>query len=835
MKKSKTKSSKSSSTKKTKSKNGFILDNEDIDIQSVTYPTIPLKEEVERRMGIYGYNVNLERATPNVRDGLKPVQRKIIYTGITSGFTHNKPFKKALRYIGEGSKYYVHGDRSYYDALVSLAEDFYTNYPLIEPHGSVGSITGDGAAAPRYLELRLSSFVNDLITDLGKESVDFKPNYDNTEVEPTVLPVNYPLSLINGTFGIGQGLTSSVPPHNFGEIIDKTIALIKNPDMTLKEVIKGLKPDYPTGGIIINKDDLKDLYTKGKSTIRLRGKVEVTPDNNLLITSIPYMKNVNSILDNIQDAIRKGKITGISNIKNNTNAINGVKVTIVVKKGYDPKVIESQLYKFTGLQDGISASFIFTTPDMLSFKVYNVKEILEEFIKFRKVTLYRKFNDKISTISKKIHIDEGLLIALKPVNIDKIIAMIKKSKDANEVKENLIKTYKLTQIQAEYISELRLVQLCNLEIVKIQEDLKVQKANLKDIVEYFEDSNKLDNYIIKQLEDGKKKYGRPRRTEAINVDTSNMTEAIVENTSHTVLITNEGYIKKIPYDKIKTQNTKGIGINVGKMRENDFVINIFNAKNLDEILFFTNQGRVYVLKLYNIKEVNLTTYGLLLSTLLDLKVGEKVIRSLVINKDDYDSETSFLLFATRNGLIKKSLLSLYSSIPKKGFFAIDLNDDDELVNVLSSTEDVDIVVATDSGKINKYSSSEVTLTKRLTKGVKSIVIDNDKEHVVACDYINNNKNTLFVLTSLGNGKRIENSNIKPSERVKAPSTSIRLSPKERVVASFFVTVKDEITIVSNKKIIKIPSSQIPVRVKDVAGDKIMSINKGETVLCANKQ
>lgn len=833
----KKKTEKSVTNNKKKSKNGFILNNDNIDINSVTYKEEDLKQTVEKCMGLYGFNINLERSFPNIKDGLKPVQRKVIYTGIESGYRSNKPFKKSLLYIGSGSRFYVHGNASFYGAMMSMAQYFYTKYPLIEVHGNCGSITGASYSAERYTESRLSKYAEDLTKDLSKESVNWKQNYDNSLEEPVVLPTTFPNLLLNGSYGIGLGYSASIPAHNFKDIIERTIKLIENPDISIDELIDGLVPDYPTGGVIINKKDLPNMYKTGSGTIRIRGKVTVTDDGNLLITSIPYLKNSGIILDSIQEAIKEGKINGISSLKDDTNFTNGIRITLVIKRGYDPKVIEEQLYKLTTIQDSISFQLICT--DGLSFRYYNFKEILEEWIKFRKTTLRRLFNSKIAIIKKKIHIDEGLLIALDSDNIDNIIEIIKKAKDYDEIKQKLIKKYNLTEIQAEYISSLKLKQLCNMGKEEIEEDLKKLKEDLEFYIEFIRIPSKLNDYIIDELNEGVKKYDTPRLTEAIDVDLEKSAEAIIENTKHTLIITNQGFIKKIDSGKIKVQNVNGVknskasrGINIGKLKDDDYVISTINVENLDEVMFFTNKGRVFTRKVYEIKESNLNNYGILIETLFKLKTDEKIVTTLKVKKDDYKSEKSFLLFQTKDGLIKKTSLSLYSSVPKTGFMAIDLNDKDELVGVISSKFDIDVFVGTDLGNILRFNSDQIPNTKRITKGVKSVALI-ENENVISFDILENNESTILVLTNKGNSKRVKSESIRISDRNKKGNVLIRLVDDEKVVSVMFVNDDDELTIITTKKIIKVPVIQIPILVKNNIGRKIISLLKSEKVLTSN--
>ena len=832
--------------KKTKTQNGFILNNDNIDIHATNYPSVVAEDLINSDMGVYGYNVNLARAIPNVTDGCKPVERTVLYTGWKYGINHTKPFKKALRYIGLGSTYYVHGDASFYGSLVSLSRYFYTMYPEIEPHGNVGSISGDGAAAQRYVEMRLSKYTDKMLSDFREETTNWMPNYDNTDKQPVYLPVLYPNILLQGTYGIGQGFLSSIPSHNFKDIVDRVKMIIEDPDISEDKLVKDLVPDYPTGGIILNKKDLPIIYKTGNQPeklkkygikkplpIVLRGEIEVTTSGNLLIKSIPYLKTTGLILNAIQKCVKNGKITGISEIKDHTNRNNGVSIELVVKRGYDPMVIENQLYKYTPLQASMATQFICTTPDTLHFRYYTFKEMLEEWLNFRRNCIRRLINSDISKTKRKIHIDEGLLIVLNPKNTDKIIKMMRSSKNRAEIKENLIKDYGMTTIQSEYISGLSLYQLSKDEISKIKGDLDDQNHKLEDLVEYFSNKDKVNKRIISELDEGVKLFNRPRLTKAISIDLNHPEEAIIENTPHTLLLTSEGFIKKVDAGKIRLQHAKGEGINIGKIKENDHMIDMVNANNLDSLLLFSNQGKAYKLKTYEIKDSNLNSYGILVDSLIKLKDKEKIIYMMKDTTEDVSSNEAFLLFATKNGLIKKTSLSLYNNVPKLGFIAIDLNKDDELVGVKMIEQEVDIIVATEGGNIIRYNTDTIPTTKRTTKGVKSINLE-ENDHVAAFDVFTNTSESLFVVTSKANGKRIDMKSLPCTDRNKKVKPLFKLVRGEKVINAFFVGEDDEITIIGTKKVIKIPADQVPVTLRSASGKKIVKLGAGEKIVVASK-
>jgi len=697
--------------------------------------------------------------------------------------------------------------------------------PCVNNDQNFGSISGDEASAMRYIECKMSKYAADFLEDIEKNAVDWKDNYDQSLQEPVTLPVKYPNLLINGAYGIGQGYITSIPPHNFNDIADMTIKIIQNPSITLDEVAKEMRPDYPTGGIVINESELPSLYKSGLGTIKVRAKVSQTKEGHLLVTEIPFMTTVGNIVDKIQDVIKEEKIEGIADIVDGTNQKKGINLLIKIKKGYDAQVIENQLYKYTPLQSSLNLNLICV--EGLTFRVYNVLEIFTKWIEYRRTTLKRIFNFRISKIRRRMHIIDGLLIAL--ANIDEVVKIIKSAKDKQDSQHKLIIKYKLSEIQAIAIVELQLYKLTGLSIQQLKNELAELKIELSDLSEYFSKPEKLDKFIIKELQEGKKKYGRDHRTIYTNINDEGE-EAIIANTSHTIFITKEGYVKKLSLD-IGAQGTGGKGRSIGKMKDGDYIISAFNANNKDNVLCFTNQGRVLLVKVYEFRDTNLGSYGFLLNTYIQLRSNERVVSTLVLENEQYKDENAYLLFVTKNGLIKRSSISHYTTIPKSGLIALKMNEDDDLIGVKFEDQDYEIAIATKKGFGTRFKSDEVTLTLRMSLGMKAITMSDDE--VVSFTVLDDPKKTHFlVVNSLGTGKRIEITSFQTQNRTSKAKIITKLGAGEKLVGIMKVADEDEITLVGSKKMIKVKAKDISVLIRSSSPKKIFNLDKGEKVLDA---
>lgn len=788
-----------------------------------------IEDILEESMGNYSYNINLFRSFPNVFDGLKPVARRIIFSLYELKLTPGGQSKKVAAVVGNVlAKTHPHGDASVFDALVKMAQDFYMNMPIVHGSGNFGSISGDEASAMRYIECKMSNYCRDFLDDIEKNSVDWKENYDQSMLEPETLPAKFPNLLINGSYGIGQAYISSVPPHNLNDIVDLVIKVIENPDITVGEISKLILPDFPTGGIVINKSKLPEYYATGSGSIKLRGRVKITEKGDLLITEIPFMTTLGGIKDKIQEKVKDETIEGISDIKDESNEKNGIKLTVKIKKGFEPAIIENLLYKYTPLQSTINLNLICT--EGLSFGVYNILELLQKWVDFRRTTLKRIFNFRINKISRRLHIIEGLLIALKPTNIDRVIELIKKSKDRKEAIEKLIEHFDLTRIQSEAIVELKLHRLTSIGIIDLKDERKVLKEELKTLKEYFSNPKKLDDYIIDELEEGKEKYGWKRRTTYTDIDDDN-SDVIIPNSNHTIFISKEGYIKKLNLD-MSSQGKGGKGRSVGKMKEGDYIISAFNANNKDTLLCFTNIGRVFSIKIHELRESTLSSLGHLVSSYIQLRKDEKVVSTLTLGDEEYKKDDAFLVFATKKGLIKRSSLSYYKLIPKSGLIALKLNDD-LLVDVRYTDKDTDVILGTKNGLGKRFNTDEIGLTLRISLGVKGISLSDPSDEVVTFTLMDaDEKRKLFIVSDQGNGKCISASNLEKQNRVQKGKILSKLKPNENLLKVFFVDDEDEITLIGNKKMVKVKASDIDILIRSSAGKKLMDLGRGEILVDA---
>jgi DNA gyrase subunit A len=820
-----TKSTKSTTTKK---KTTAPASKKKVVSQTTgTVIRMDLGTKMEKSMGDYSFNINLFRAFPNVLDGLKPVARRIAYALHEKGLKPGGSYKKVAAVVGDVlGKYHPHGDASVVDALVKMAQDFYMNAPIVDGHGNFGSISGDEASAMRYIECKMTKYCTDLLEDIDKNAVDWKDNYDGSELEPVTLPAKYPNLINNGAYGIGQAYISSIPPHNFNDTADMAIKIIKNPSISIDEVAKAMRPDYPTGGVVINESELANAYKTGLGTVKIRGKVSQTKQGHLLVTEIPYMTTIGTIVDKIQEKVKEEKIDGISDIVDESNDKNGVSILIKIKKGHDPSVVENQLYKFTPLQTSLNLNLI--AVEGLTFRVYNILELFTKWIEYRRTTLKRVFNFRISKIRRRMHIIDGLLIAL--ANIDEVVKIIKAANDKKDAQAKLVKKYKLSDLQAEAITEMRLYQLTGLNIQGLKDELSNLENELNELSEYFSNPQKLDGYIVKELEEGKKKYGRDRRTTFTNLADEGE-EAIIANTNHTVFITKEGYVKKLSLD-LNAQGTGGKGRSVGKMKDSDYIISAFNANNKDNVLCFTNQGRLLLVKVYEFKDTNLNSYGYLLNTYVNLRRDEKVVSTLVLENEQYKNEDAYLIFVTKKGLIKRSSIRHYNTVPKSGLIALKMNDGDSLVGVKFADQEHEIIIATEKGMGTRFSTDEVTLTLRMSLGMKGINMP-EGDSVVAFSVLDNPEKThLMVVNSKGTGKRIALASYQTQSRTSKAKIVSKLGAGEQLVQILQVSDEDEVTLVGSKKMIKIKSENVSVLIRSSSPKKIFNLDKGEKVLDA---
>lgn len=704
--------------------------------------------ELKKSFISYAMAVNVSRAIPDVRDGLKPVHRRILFSmGELNNFC-DKPHKKSARIVGEVmGKYHPHGDSSVYDALVRLAQDFTIRYPLVDGHGNFGSVDGDPPAAQRYTEARLSKIAGLMLEDIDNETVDFYPNFDDTLMQPRVLPAKFPNLLVNGADGIAVGMATNIPPHNLKEVISGVQALIDNPDIDIDELIKYIPaPDFPTGGIIMGRTAVKHAYKTGRGGILVRGRAEIedTPNGRqrIIITELPYQVNKARFIIQMADMVKNKKLEGISDIKEESDR-DGMRIVVDIKKDANAQVVLNTLYKQTMLQQGtgmILLALVNGEP-----KILNLKEILYYYLEHQKEVLTRKTQFDLRKAEEREHIVKGLVIAL--ANIEEVIRIIKQSKDRQDALLQLTSNFELDDIQANAILDMKLAKLTSLEVDKLKEELAELEARIADLKDILARPERVLQIIRDNLEEIKNAYGDDRKTE-ISLELGGIDiEDLIEREDVVISMTHQGYIKRMSVDEYRSQRRGGVGVTAHKTKEEDFVENMFVANTHDTLLFFTTFGKVYSLKAYEIPEAQRQAKGRAMVNLLQLSNGEKV--STVIKQEE--SFEGNLIMATRKGLIKKTSLAEYENIRKVGKIAIKLTENDELISVSTTTGNDDILVCSRNGKSIRFSETDVRAVGRDSQGVKSMKLSEDDYLVDMAVIVPNSQ--IITISENGYGKR----------------------------------------------------------------------------------
>ena len=705
--------------------------------------------ELKKSFISYAMAVNVSRAIPDVRDGLKPVHRRILFSmGELNNF-YDKPHKKSARIVGEVmGKYHPHGDSSIYYALVRLAQDFSIRYPLVDGHGNFGSVDGDPPAAQRYTEARLSKIASLMLEDIDKETVDFYPNFDDTLMQPSVLPAKFPNLLVNGADGIAVGMATNIPPHNLREVISGVQALIDNPDIDIDDLIKIIPaPDYPTGGIIMGRTAIKHAYKTGRGGILVRGRAEIEETSSgrarIVITELPYQVNKARFITQMADMVKNKKIEGIADIKEESDR-EGLRVVVDVKKDANAQVVLNMLYKHTMLQQSsgiIMLALVNGVP-----RVLNLKEMLYYYLEHQKEVLIRKTRYDLKKAQEREHIVKGLVIAL--ANIDEVIKIIKSSKDKQDAMVNLTSNFELDEIQANAILEMRLSKLTSLEVEKLNEELRELENTIADLQNILDTPSRVLQIIRDNLEEIKNTYGDDRKTE-ISLEMGGIDiEDLIAEEDVIISMTHMGYIKRMAMDEYKAQNRGGVGISAHKTKDEDFVEKIIVSSTHDDLFFFTNLGRVYNLKAYEIPEAQRQAKGRAMINLLQLSVGEKVAMIIAGKKDTKGN----LILATRNGLIKKTPLTEYENIRKGGKIAIKLLDGDELIGVGVTNGRDDILIASREGKCIRFNETDVRQVGRDSQGVKSMKL-NSGDYIVDMAIIKDENDKVITITENGYGKQ----------------------------------------------------------------------------------
>jgi DNA gyrase subunit A len=790
--------------------------------------TVLIDDEMKRSYINYAMSVIVGRALPDARDGLKPVHRRILFAMKEAGITHDKPYKKSARVVGDVlGKYHPHGDSAVYDSIVRMVQDFSLRYPLIDGQGNFGSIDGDSAAAMRYTEVRMDKISEEMLADIDKETVPFRPNYDGSLEEPEVLPAKLPNLLINGSTGIAVGMATNMAPHNLGEVIDGTLMLIENPEVTVPELMTVIKgPDFPTGAHIIGTAGAKSAFMTGRGSIRIRAVVEIQDlkkdKHQIVLTELPYQVNKARMIENIARLVREKIIAGISDLRDESDR-EGIRVVIELSRGTNPKVILNQLYKHTQMETTfgiINLALVDGKP-----KELNLKELLEIYLEHRLEIIQKRTLYNFRKSEERAHILEGLRIALD--NIDEVVALIKGSTNADEAKQGLIENFALDEVQSKAILDMRLQRLTGLETKKILEELEGLVKLIAELREILESDELKYEIIRNELLELKENYGDARRTKIVPAIGEFREEDLIHEEDVVVTITNGGYIKRIPLNTYTMQRRGGRGIIGMETKEEDFVENLFISSTHNYILFFTNRGRLYWQKVYEIPEGSRQSRGKAIVNLLELQEGEMVTAMIPVKEF---AEDRYLLMATREGTIKKTALSEFSNPRKAGIIAVTLDEGDELVRVLLTDGKKEVLMVSKKGKAIRFSEEDVRPMGKTARGVRGMTLDGPDDEVVSLDVVDETT-TLLTVTENGYGKRSKYSQYPTHRRggkgVITIVTNERNGPVSRVRS---VAEDDELIFTSAEGIIiRIPAKDISIQGRNTQGVRIINLKPGDKV------
>lgn len=796
---------------------------------------IDIESEMKKSFIDYAMSVIIDRALPDVRDGLKPVHRRILYTMFTSGFTPDKPYRKSVATVGEALKsFHPHGDAAVYDSLVRMAQDFSLRHPLVDGHGNFGSRDGDAAAAMRYTEAKLAKISMEMLADINKDTVDFKPNFDEHEVEPVVLPARFPNLLVNGSSGIAVGMATNIPPHNLGETIDGICAVLDNPEITIDELImKYIKgPDFPTAAKIIGKRGIRDAYKTGRGRLIVRSEATIEELNGnrhrIVVTEIPYMVNKARLVEKIADLVKDKKIDGISFIQDESGREEPVRIVIDLKRDANPNVVLNQLYKNTQLQESFSVNMVAIVPTedkMYEPRTLNLKQVIDYYIAHQEDVIRRRTKFELDKAEARAHILEGLKIALD--NLDEVIRIIRNSKTESVAKEKLSERFGFSDKQSQAIVDMRLGRLTGLE----REKLESEYNELLEKIKYFRDvlaNEILVHQIIKdELTVIKNKYADERRTK-IEIDEDEIDiEDLIQEQESVITMTHFGYIKRLPADTYKSQRRGGKGIIGLSTREEDFVKNLFVTSTHHFIMFFTNKGRVYRLKAYEIPESGRQAKGTAIVNLLQLNGDEKV--TTVIPIQEY-KEGLYLVMATKNGLVKKTDLMEYDSIRKGGLAAVSLRENDELIDVKLTDGNQDIILSTVNGMAIRFNETDARPIGRVSQGVKGMELD-EGDFIIGMEVCTDNT-TLLVVTENGFGKRTELDEYKVQTRGGKGVLTYRITEKTgKSIGMLLVSEDDDIMLISSDgTIIRMKVNEISILGRATQGVTLMRMSEGNNVV-----
>lgn len=788
---------------------------------------VDIDDQMKEAFLDYAMSVIVSRALPDVRDGLKPVHRRILYALHDLGMTPNKSHKKSARIVGEVlGKYHPHGDTAVYDTMVRMAQNFSYRYPLVDGHGNFGSVDGDSAAAMRYTEARMSKITTELLRDLNKNTVEFIPNFDDSLQEPDVLPSRFPNLLVNGSSGIAVGMSTSIPPHNLVEVIDGIIRVIENPDIELAELMEVIKgPDFPTGGLIMGKGSIYKAYKSGRGKVTVRAKAEIEENeasaDRIIINELPYRVNKARLIEKIADMVRDEKIEGISDIRDESDR-RGLRIVIKIKRGSNPKIVLNQLFKHSQLQ--ITFSIIMLAIVDNEPKVLNLREIIDHYLEFQKEVITRRTQYELDKAENRAHILEGYMVALD--DIDAVIEMIREAPDVNNAREQLMGTYDLSKKQANAILRMRLQRLTALERDKIDTEYADLKEDIKYYKEILNSESKLLEIIKEEIQEIKNKYGDERRTKILDQTTDLDLEDLIEEQQVVVTMTNQGYIKRIPIETYRSQRRGGKGIIGTTTTEDDYVKDVFITSTHNYFLFFTNKGLVYRVKGYQIPQARRQSRGTAIVNLLQLDEDEQV--SSVIPINDFE-ESKYLTMATKNGRIKKTPLNDYDS-NYTGIIGINLQEDDELIEVKNTKVDENIILITHQGKAIRFSEKDIRPVGRAAQGVMGIDLKED-DHLIGMG-VDSEGSDLLVISEKGYGKRTQVEKYRKQQRYGKGIITLNITEKNGPLAAGKVVNDDEeiIIITAEGIIIRTKVEEISKTGRNTMGVKVIDVEDDDYVV-----
>ena len=784
-------------------------------------------QEVKDSFLEYSMSVIVARAIPDLRDGLKPVHRRILYSMYESGYTSDKPHRKSARIVGDVmGKYHPHGDSSIYEAMVRMAQPFSFRHMLVDGHGNFGNIDGDGAAAMRYTEARLSKLSLEMVRDINKDTVNFKPNFDETEQEPEILPSRFPNILVNGSMGIAVGMATNIPPHNLGEVIDGCVAYIDNPEidtLSLMQYIKG--PDFPTGGTILGNSGIRKAYETGRGTITIRGKVEIEENNGksrIIVTELPYQVNKKEFQERIGQLVRDKILDGISDLHEESNLENPVRVVIYLKKEANANVVLNNLYKHTQLQTTYGINLLMI--DQKTPKILSLKEVISKYIDYQKEIIIRRSRFDLKKCEARVHVLEGLKIALD--NIDEVIKIIKSSKTDEIAKEQLTAKFGLDTIQCEAILEMKLRRLTGLEKDKIENELKELLARIEELKSILASEQKVLDIIKAELLEIKDKFSDERRT---NIDMTAIEyiedESLIPEESVIITLTNKGYIKRLASDTYKAQNRGGVGIKGMATNEEDFAQYLLTMSTHDYVLFFTNKGKTYRMKGYEIPLFSRQSKGLPIINLIPIEKDEHVTAMLKVENNE---KNNYIIFCTKNGLIKRTNIKEFENIRTNGKIAITLKEEDELISAKKTTGENEILIASSNGRMIRFEEQEIRIMGRTASGVRGINVGDGI--CVGCEIAEPGQQIL-VVTEKGYGKKTDLEEYRMTHRGSKGVKALNVTDKNGNIVSFKTVHNNEdlMIITNNGIVIRLPLEQVSSTGRVAQGVKLINLKDEQRV------